>query len=269
MRHLWGQRHLASKAATGAPVPSDEEGIAMYYDTAEHYDVLWGKDNIHIGYYPHLVDRMAIPLDFPQAAAALTRRIIALGDICHTSRVLDLGCGKGLACALIAELTGAHCTGVDLSPGNIARANDLAATRPELDLAFIEGSFVDLPSELYGKFTHVVCQEAFVHVHAELPAIFDQVKRALVPGGGLAVLNDYLGADGTVSAETKQKVYDRLGFEVLVGHKTWRQLAEDSGLELLHYENLNKHMELGYTQLAEGAAAYNFRSADGSSLEGN
>ena len=31
---------------------------------------LWGKDNIHIGYYPHLVDRMAIPLD---RAASISR----------------------------------------------------------------------------------------------------------------------------------------------------------------------------------------------------
>ena len=82
----------------GSSSSSASEGTAAYYDNADHYDVLWGKDNIHIGYYPHLADRMAIPLDFPQAAAALTRRIISLGDINHTSRVLDLGCGKGSAC---------------------------------------------------------------------------------------------------------------------------------------------------------------------------
>lgn len=261
-----GRRCLTS--ALGAPVPSNDAGVASYYDSAEHYDVLWGKDNIHIGYYPHLANRLAIPLSFQQAAAALTRRIIELGDICHRSRVLDLGCGKGLACALISELTGARCTGVDLSPGNVARAKELAACRPELDLAFHEGSFTGLSPELHGKFTHVVAQESFVHVHAELPAIFDQVKRSLAPGGR-AVLNDYLGADGPVSDETKKAVYDRLGFDVLVGHQAWRRAAEDSGLELMHYENLNRHMELGYRQLSEGAAAHNFKSADGSSLEEN
>ena len=59
-------------------------------------DVLWGKDNIHIGYYPHLTDRTAVTLDFPQAAQTLTRRMIQLGDINHNSRVLDLGSGKGI-----------------------------------------------------------------------------------------------------------------------------------------------------------------------------
>ena len=39
------------------PNVATEEECSDYYDNASHYDVLWGKDNIHIGYYPHLATR--------------------------------------------------------------------------------------------------------------------------------------------------------------------------------------------------------------------
>lgn len=231
-------------------------------------DVLWGKDNIHSGYYPHLMSRLDIPLNFSQAAMVLTRKLLSLGDVHHNSRVLDLGCGKGLTCKLVAELTGAHCTGLDLSPGNIERANAMAADHPELQLQFVVGSFTELPQELLGNYTHVVAQESLVYVHAQLATAFEQVRLALVPGG-LALINDYLGADGEVSAATKRAVHDRLGFEVMHGHKSWRRIADESGMELRYYENTDRHMHFAYAQLAEAASAHDFRSADGTPLATN
>ena len=124
-------------------VATDDE-CSSYYDTASHYDVLWGKDNIHIGYYPHLATKGALPLDFQQAAVAVTERMCTLGDITHRSRVLDLGCGKGISCKQIAENTGAECVGVDLSPGNIQRAVAMAESRPDLRLSFINGALMKL-----------------------------------------------------------------------------------------------------------------------------
>jgi len=161
-------------------VSERDHECATYYDDAVHYDEIWGKDNIHIGYYPHLTDRTAPELDFQAAAVQITNRLIELGDISHESRVLDLGCGKGIACAQIAEMTGAQCTGLDLSPANIDRANDLAVSRPELQLDFLEGSFISLPASLHGKYTHIISQEAFSHVHAELPTIFVSIQASAV-----------------------------------------------------------------------------------------
>ena len=167
----------------------------------------------------------------------------------------------------IAESTGAECVGVDLSPGNIERASAMALSRPDLRLSFAEGSFTALQEELCrGEFTHLIAQESFCHAHAALPTIFENVKAALAPGG-LAVINDYLGADVEVSDTTQRNVHDRLGFGELLGHVAWRRCAESSGLEILHYENLNRHMAHGYSQLAEVAAQYDFCSADGTPLE--
>lgn len=245
-------------------VVGEEQNQKDYYDKAKHYDTLWGLDNIHLGYYPHLEKRGAVPLTFPQAGQALTRRMIEVGDINHDSHVLDLGCGKGLACKEIAELTGATCTGLDLGTENIVRAKQVAQENPHLKLDFVEGSFTELPKDLLEKkYTHVIAQVAFCHVHQLLPEIFASVKSILKSGGGIAVINDYMGCDGEPSEETLEHVRKRLHFETLHGHKTWRHMAEDSGLNIKHYEDLDKHMELSYTHLADAAEKHGFKSADG------
>jgi len=242
----------------------DEKNQKDYYDKAKHYDTLWGLDNIHLGYYPHLSNRGSVKLTFPQAGQALTRRMIEVGGINHESKVLDLGCGKGLACKEIAELTGAACTGLDLGTENIERANEIAKENPHLKLDFLEGSFTELPKSITDtKYTHVIAQVSFCHVHKLLPDIFSQVKEILTVGGGVAIINDYLGSDGVVSEETLEHVRKRLHFETLHGHKQWRLMAEEAGLAINHYEDLDKHMELSYTHLAECAETHEFKSADG------
>jgi len=122
-----------------------------YYDKSSHYDTVWGEDNIHLGYYPHLVgavggDNLAV-LNNKQAADCLTKRMIDVGRINHKTTLLDLGCGKGQACKLIAQQTGAKCVGVDIGHVNVVRANEVAATMPELGMEFCEGSFTDIPKE--------------------------------------------------------------------------------------------------------------------------
>jgi len=246
----------------------DVDSVAEYYDKAQHYDVLWGKDNIHTGFYPHLTSRMEVPLNVSQAAQVSTRRLLTLGDVSHTSTVLDLGCGKGLACKLVAELTGAACTGLDLSEGNIARAKELARQHPDLNLDFLVGSFTDMPASLYGRFTHVIAQESLVYAHAQLPTVLDELHKVLVKDG-VALVNDFLGADGPVSEQTKKAVHERLGFHVLLGHMAWRRAVDESRFVLRHYENIDRHMAHAYRQLAETATQHDFRSADGTPLARN
>jgi cyclopropane fatty-acyl-phospholipid synthase-like methyltransferase len=241
----------------------DEKNQADYYDKANHYDTLWGTDNIHLGYYPHLADKKAIELTFPQAGQALTRRMIALGQIDSTSKVLDLGCGKGLACKEIAELTGAACTGVDLSPENIVRGNQIAKENPHLKLDFQVGSFTEVSESLInGGYTHVFSQVAFCHVHSMLPLTLSEVKKIL-DKGAVAVVNDYMGSDKEQSQMTRDHVMKRLHFEKLHGHKAWRHIAEDAGIEIMTYENLNRHMQQSYEHLVAAASKYSFKSADG------
>jgi cyclopropane fatty-acyl-phospholipid synthase-like methyltransferase len=247
----------------------EEKDQRDYYNKASHYDTLWGLDNIHLGYYPHLVDKKAVVLNFQQAGAQLTRRMIEIAQIDHTSRVLDLGCGKGLACKEIAELTGAACTGMDLAEANIERGNQVAKENPHLKLDFCVGSFTELPQQLLErKYTHIFSQVAFCHVHKMLSTTFSELKK-LLAHGGVAIINDYIGTEDEVIEDTRENVHKRLHFEMLNGHKTWRRTAEDAGIEIMHYENINKHIEQSYRQLAAEAAKYDFKSADGQPIVDN
>jgi len=247
--------------------------VKSYYENAAHYDKLWGEGNMGFGFYPHLdpADASRIILDFSQASLGLTERMIETAAIKKGSRVLDLGSGKGLACLAVARQVGAHCTGVDLTPANVARAKEFAELEPDLDVRYFVGSFTDLPTEVLadGLYDVIITRVAFCHVHSLLGDIFGQVKRAMKPGTGRAVINDFLGGDGEVSAATVENVYKRLHFEELKGPISWRRAADDAGLTLMRYEDLNAHIHFGYSQLEAGARKKGIASADGVLLADN
>jgi len=255
----------------------DEKNQKDYYDKSSHYDLVWGMDNIHLGYYPHLsqggeagVASMSI-LDNNQAADCLTKRMIDVAKITHKSSVLDLGCGKGQALKLLCQTTGAYGVGLDIGAVNIERANAVAASMPDVRMKFYEGSYTALPKEILAeKFSVIFGQVAFCHVHKELPAIFEEAKRVLAPGG-VMIINDYLGCDlpGGASQFTKDNCWKRLHFEYLHGHQAWRKIAEDAGLDILFYENLDAHMAQTYDDMQRKANQLKIKSADGTPLGDN
>jgi len=253
----------------------DEKNQKDYYDKSSHYDLVWGTDNIHLGYYPHLVGSaggdMGIVLNNKQAADALTKRMIDVARIDHSSTVLDLGCGKGQACKYIAQRTGAKCTGLDLGTVNIQRANEVSKQMPELGMTFYEGSYTDLPAGiLKNKYSVIFVQVAFCHVHNQLPQIMEHCKQVLAPGG-VMICNDYLGCDypGGASELTKENVWKRLHFEYLHGHMAWRKIVQEAGYDIQFYENLDEHMAHTYDDMARSAAQHGIKSADGTPLADN
>lgn len=247
----------------------EEKTQRDYYNKANHYDTLWGQDNIHLGYYPHLIKPGSKRLNFQEAGSMMTSRMCEVANINANSVVLDLGCGKGIACKEICELTGASCVGMDLSETNVQRCNELAKENPKLKLEFCVGSFTELPKVLTGrKYTHVFAQLAFCHVHELLPQTMEEVKKVL-GDGGLVVIMDYLGTEDPVIEDTREHVHKRLHFSMLHGHLSWRRIVDEAGFNILHYENLDRHMLQSYTDLADEASKYDFRSADGEPIVNN
>lgn len=208
-------------------------------------------------------------LDNVQAADYLTKKMIKLAKIDHKSTLLDLGCGKGQSCRVIAENTGAVCTGLDLGTTNIVRATEVANQLPNLGMTFVEGSFTSLPKSIASrKYSVVFSQVAFCHVHTLLPEILQQVKGVLAPGG-VVVINDYLGGDMPVSQATKDHVWKRLHFEYLHGHKAYRRIVEEAGFDILYYENLDRHTRQTYLDMAKKAQKLGIKSTDGALLADN
>ncbi len=108
---------------------------------------------------------------------ALERLHLAPGE-----RVLDLGCGPGDGCALIAR-AGATAIGLDYSPGMIGQAR----AEPALTGRLTRGDAGHLPFA-DASFDKLVCTNSFHHYPHHLAAL-REMHRVLKPGGLLGLVD--------------------------------------------------------------------------------
>ena len=108
--------------------------------------------------------------------------IDALSRITPTTRILDLGCGKGrFACHL--QALGAEVVGLDGSQGMLAHANRLNRVR---------GSALRLPFASQ-SFDSVIAIEVFEHLPAAgISQTLVESRRVLRPGGRLVIVDKNL-----------------------------------------------------------------------------
>jgi SAM-dependent methyltransferase len=106
--------------------------------------------------------------------------------------VVDLGCGPGTVTVQIAEHVGpsGHVQGIDLDPGMIAAASELAAQR---QLTHRVQHRVDNCTELSfedDRFDACYCERVFQHLSGDAPArAAKEILRILKPGGRFVVVD--------------------------------------------------------------------------------
>ncbi|CAF1095261.1 unnamed protein product [Rotaria sordida] len=93
-------------------------------------------------------------------------------------KILDIGCGVGGPLRRIAYLSGAHITGITISPYQVQRAREIGVP-PNCE--FIQGDFMNLPFE-DNSFDHVYAIESVCHA-PDKSKCFAEVFRVLKPGG--------------------------------------------------------------------------------------
>lgn len=122
-----------------------------------------------------IYDRHFVPALFGQFAPILSDT----ARISPGERVLDIGCGTGIA-ALAAAGRGASATGVDINAGMLA-----VARRKAPDLTWIEAPAEDLPFA-DGAFDVVLCQFALMFL-ADRTRALREMARVTRPGGRIAL----------------------------------------------------------------------------------
>ena len=115
-----------------------------------------------------------------------TEQVLNAMSVSPADRVLDLGCGDGWACRLIADRAGASCrmVGLDVSDEMVQRA--AALSRQFRNLTFVCGSAERLPYA-DGSFTKVLSVSAFYYIQGQERALAE-LFRVVAPGGRLFIL---------------------------------------------------------------------------------
>jgi ubiquinone/menaquinone biosynthesis C-methylase UbiE len=160
-------------------------------------------------------------------------------SIDRTARVLDMGCGTGLAARAIArrEAFAGHITGVDLSPYLVAAAKRLASEeRLAGHLEFLAGDVRTL-NFADGSFDAVIGHTLLSHVEDPL-AVLKEAARVVRPGGMIGVFDgDYASLTFDHPDPVKGKAYDEALIGALVTNpRVMRQLPrllQAAGLELV------------------------------------
>jgi len=133
--------------------------------------------------------------EFHVRGKVVSEELFSQIELCSDSRVLDLGCGLGGTCRLIAENKGCFVEGIDYSEQHINTAKSLSKLL-ELDdkTRFTQGDATQLPypSE---QFNLVVTQHVQMCIE-DKKQLYSEVKRVLKKGGRF-IYYDVLGKNGT------------------------------------------------------------------------
>lgn len=123
----------------------------------------------------HYVERFQNHLDERPVDRAMIGAFAELAD--HSARVLDVGCGTGVATAALAA-AGLDVTGINLSPNMIEQARQHYPGLP-----FRVGSMLEL-DVADGSIGGLCAWYSIIHVpDSHLAAVFAEFHRVLVPGG--------------------------------------------------------------------------------------
>jgi ubiquinone/menaquinone biosynthesis C-methylase UbiE len=157
----------------------------------------------------------------PSYPAELIDDIVLYSDIQQDERILEIGCGTGIATRLFAQR---GYTMLCLEPGQnlIAIASEKLKSYPQV--SFVMARFEDWNAE-QEKFDLVISAQAYHWVPAEVR--YEKTASVLKQSGHLAVFwNMYPGMEGEIKQELDQ-VYQKIAPELLKPERPLEQLIEN------------------------------------------
>jgi len=134
-----------------------------------------GYDEVVVGTLPD-----AAVESFAGVANPFSMRRLAAGE-----KVVDVGSGAGFDSFIAAGLVGpsGHVIGVDMTEEMLAKSRRTAAAMGIANVAFREGLAESLPVK--NGWADVVISNGVINLCADKQQVFDEIRRALRPGGWL------------------------------------------------------------------------------------
>ncbi|CAK7272628.1 hypothetical protein SEPCBS119000_005226 [Sporothrix epigloea] len=158
------------------------DSLRAYYGVINHLCALGSVEKMYI---PPLMNKRVSVLDNQLLYEESVARDLGLapGD-----RVLDIGCGRGRVAAHMAKYTGAHITGINIDPNQLAQARAWNVQQG-LSNTFVERDQNDLPLPFADASFDAFYQIQAFSLCQDLPAMFREVYRVLKPGARFSFLD--------------------------------------------------------------------------------
>ncbi len=161
----------------------------------------------------------------------------------NAMRILELGSGQGFNSIFLAEQNPhAEVIGVDLTPSNIAQSKRQAKYKEVENVRFKECNFEQLHFA-DNSFDLVFAIESLSHSQ-HIEHALSEAQRVLKPGGQLIVFDGFLQQPIEVITDENLKKAAQLFTIGFAMHdfrpiKSWLEVAEKAGFQLLHQEDLS------------------------------
>jgi SAM-dependent methyltransferase len=164
-----------------------EDAVARHYDVADLTErILKALAAAGID-QDRIAPEQLAPIDeFHIGGRAATIHAVAMMGLKPADRVLDVGCGIGGATRYIAATVGCRVTGIDLTPGYIAAAQELARRTGLAErIAYRVANALAMPFE-DGTFDAALTQHVAMNIK-DRAGLYREMARVLKPGAVLCI----------------------------------------------------------------------------------
>lgn len=213
-----------------------EERVASHYTREDLYDaILAALEKAGQPVETVSIDDLAPVDEYHIRGREATKELLSRLSIDEHTRVLDVGCGIGGACRLIAAEYGARATGLDLS-AEYCRVAEALSEKVGLGekTTFERGSALATPFA-DGAFDVVLSQHVQMNV-SDKEAYARELARVLRPGGILGIYEICAGPGGATHFPVPWAEDASISF--LVPPERLRALLEAAGLELVRWRDV-------------------------------
>ena len=174
--------------------------------------------------------------EFHVRGAAVSQELAGTIDLKGAS-VLDVGCGLGGPCRMLADEFDCKCTGIDLSAEYIGTATKLSKLVGLSDrTTFVQGNATDLPFE--EKTFDVVWTQ---HVQMNIPdkdKFYFEIFRVLKPGGYLLYYDIFKNREGEIGYPMPWA--SNGGQSFLFKSEDMERILSDLGFSKVHFQDQTK-----------------------------